>query len=57
MLVFPDDLNKKMTSFREKTAFYIFNYLCKGFPTKVSKNNLGGLHKIEVTPIQDNIWS
>ena len=37
MLVFPNDLNQKMTSFREKTAFYIFNYLCKGFLLRFQK--------------------
>ena len=36
MLVFPEELNKKMSSFGEMKAFSMFNYL-KGFSPEVSK--------------------
>ena len=37
-----------MSTFGEMKVFCIFNYL-QGFSTNVSKNDLGGLHKITVT--------
>ena len=55
MLYFPEDLNYKKSSFEEMTAFYI-SIIYKDFFTNVSKNDLGDLHKITLTPVEGIFW-